>query len=97
MKETERMNFAVDLIVEEVDKRLRPQFEVLEKQIKQSLEKSRPGKRPDGLLSVVEAAEYLGVNKKTVRRRLRSGELAGTKIGDAWRIKLSDLNRLLGK
>ena len=47
------------------------------------------------LLSVKEAAEYLGLKENTVREWLRSGALKGIKIGKSWRIKISDLEALI--
>jgi acetyl-CoA synthetase len=38
-----------------------------------------------------EAAKFLGVHPRTIRRWLRDGELQGVKYGRLWRIRESDL------
>ncbi len=42
-------------------------------------------------LSVVEAAELLGVRPRALRARLARGSLAGRKVDGAWRIRREDL------
>lgn len=53
--------------------------------------------RRDGrpLLSVPEAARYLGVHETTVRKLIRRGELRSTKVGADTRIFPSDLDAYL--
>jgi len=41
------------------------------------------------------AAEMLHVSTLTLRKWLRSGQLAGVKVGRQWRIRESDLNLFL--
>lgn len=52
------------------------------------------GKQMEGTLSVREAAERLGVSKDTIRRRIKSGDLAAvqepTAQGFEWRIVLDE-------
>ncbi len=45
----------------------------------------------EGLLSVTHAAEYLDVNPKTMRRRIRSGQLKSYGKGSLTRIRKRDL------
>ena len=45
-------------------------------------------------LSVEEVATALKVHQNTVYKWLNAGELCGTKIGGAWRIRQSDINSL---
>jgi excisionase family DNA binding protein len=47
------------------------------------------------LLTVEEVAALLRVDEATVRRWLRDGELAGLKVGRAWRIHESALQAFL--
>jgi excisionase family DNA binding protein len=39
------------------------------------------------LLTVEEAAGLLRVHRNTIKRLLREGKLAGTKVGRAWRVR----------
>lgn len=50
----------------------------------------------DMTLSPEEAAAYLRVNPQTIYRNLRRGRLPGAKVGRQWRIRRTDLDRLLG-
>ena len=45
-------------------------------------------------LKVKEVAEELRVSKRTIFRYIESGKLKAVKVGQ-WRIKRSDLNKLL--
>ncbi len=47
------------------------------------------------LLNLKEVSALLKINTEVLRRWLRSGKLAGLKIGSDWRIKYSDLEPLL--
>jgi excisionase family DNA binding protein len=49
------------------------------------------------LLSPADVAKVLGVSEADVQAILDSGELAGKKIGSAWRIKRSALDEYLAK
>lgn len=46
------------------------------------------------MLSVVEAAQRLGVNPSRVHARIREGSLAAEKIGNQWVIALDDLRHI---
>jgi excisionase family DNA binding protein len=49
------------------------------------------------LVSITDAAEFLGVCTKTVRRRIADGTIAAVRIGPtAWRIRTIDLERMVG-
>ena len=41
------------------------------------------------------AADFLKVHPETVRRLIRSGELPAVKVGRNWRVRRSDLQRIL--
>jgi excisionase family DNA binding protein len=47
------------------------------------------------VLTPEEAADYLRVDRETVYRRLRAGQLPGNKVGQQWRIRKHDLNEYL--
>ncbi len=48
-------------------------------------------------LSIKEAAEFLNVSTKTIRRKIASKELKATKVGGRWRIKVKDLLKFMGE
>lgn len=52
---------------------------------------------PARLLTVEEAAKELGVHKETVRRRVRSGELASRRVGRAIRIDIDASRPLVSR
>jgi excisionase family DNA binding protein len=47
------------------------------------------------IYTVQEVAEKLRVKPQTVRRMITDGELLAFKIRDEWRIKQSDLDRIM--
>lgn len=47
------------------------------------------------LYTVLQAAEYLQVCEKTIRRLINSRILAASKVGKSWRIKKSDIDNFL--
>lgn len=47
------------------------------------------------LYSVEEVAEYLQVSTETVRRYCRTGKIKATKLGNTYRIRRSDVEKLL--
>jgi excisionase family DNA binding protein len=47
------------------------------------------------LLNLKEVSALLKINTEVLRRWLRSGKLAGLKVGSDWRVKYSDLEPLL--
>ena len=42
-------------------------------------------------LTTKEAAEYLGVDPRTILKRIERGELKAEKIGKSWRVQASGL------
>ena len=50
----------------------------------------------DELYTIVQAAEYLKVCDKTVRRLIKKKLLCASKVGGSWRIKFSE-NRKISK
>jgi len=44
----------------------------------------------NGSLSIAQAAEHLKVSTDTIRRRLKAGELEGSKAGRTWRVFLPE-------
>lgn len=51
----------------------------------------------DVILTVAQAAEYLKVCEKTVRRLISSQELAASKVGKSWRIQKADIDNYLSE
>ncbi len=49
----------------------------------------------DTILTVAQAAEYLKVCDKTVRRLITKKELAASKVGKSWRIQKADIDEYL--
>lgn len=48
------------------------------------------------LLTVMQAAEYLQLSDKTVRRLIKNNQLTASKVGNrSWRIKSSDIDEYL--
>jgi excisionase family DNA binding protein len=48
---------------------------------------------PRAMLDVDQAAERLGLSAATVRRKLKSGELPGVRLGRSWRVDLAAIGR----
>lgn len=44
------------------------------------------------LFTVLQAAEYLQICEKTVRRLINSKTLTASKVGKSWRIKKADID-----
>jgi excisionase family DNA binding protein len=53
--------------------------------------------KPQELLTLVEAAEYLRVHRRTMSRLLRQRVVPGTKIGRQWRVRVADLDAVLAE
>lgn len=51
----------------------------------------------DVMLTVAQAAEYLKVCDKTVRRLIAKQELAASKVGNSWRIQKVDIDKYLNE
>jgi excisionase family DNA binding protein len=49
----------------------------------------------DKLYNMRRAAEFLGVHRKTIERHLAKGKIKGVKIGNQWRIKGSEIRRVM--
>lgn len=49
----------------------------------------------DVMLTVAQAAEYLKVCDKTVRRLIAKQELVASKVGNSWRIQKVDIDKYL--
>lgn len=49
----------------------------------------------DSILTVAQAAEYLKVCEKTVRRLISNKALSASKVGKSWRIQKSDIDKYL--
>jgi len=50
---------------------------------------------PENAYTTKQAAEYLQISEWTVRRYLREGVIKGFKLGQSWRIKESELDKLM--
>lgn len=48
---------------------------------------------PEKFLTVKDCADFLRCSEYTIRRRLRSGALRGSRGPLGWRIKVGDFNR----
>ena len=51
----------------------------------------------DELYTVEQAAEYLKVSTKTVRRLIKANKLLASKVGGSWRIKKIDIENYLNE
>lgn len=49
----------------------------------------------DAILTVAQAAKYLKVCEKTVRRLISNKELSASRVGKSWRIQKSDIEKYL--
>ena len=56
------------------------------------------GRVSDELFTVSQAASYLQLSDKTIRRLISSHKLAASKVGDrVWRIKISNIEKYLNE
>lgn len=55
----------------------------------------RPQMSPERLMTIPDAAEYVRVSTKTIRRWISEGELPAAKLGFQWRIRPQDLTRFV--
>ena len=51
----------------------------------------------DDLWSIERVADYLGVSRRTVYNKVRTGDLPAIKVGRSWRFRQSDLEMWLDK
>lgn len=49
------------------------------------------------ILTLAQAAEYLQVSTKTIQRMIERGDLIASKVGNAWRLRKSDINDYLDR
>lgn len=49
----------------------------------------------DRAISITEAADRLGVSPRTVRRMIKNRQIKAFKIVDQWRIRESEIERLM--
>ncbi|GHV44286.1 hypothetical protein FACS189492_0370 [Clostridia bacterium] len=49
----------------------------------------------DNILTVLQTAKYLQITEKTVRELIKNKELLASKVGRAWRIRNSDIDKYL--
>lgn len=47
----------------------------------------------DQIMTIKEVADYLKVNERTVYRMASAGKIPAFKVGGAWRIKVSELEK----
>ena len=60
-----------------------------------SLQKQSDTTPTSYLLTVGQAAEYVGVQSSTIREWVKRGKLPASKAGKGWRIRRGDLDRSL--
>lgn len=56
---------------------------------------STPLPAPERLMTIPDAAEFLRVSTKTIRRWISRGDLPAAKLGLQWRIRPQDLQRFV--
>jgi excisionase family DNA binding protein len=53
--------------------------------------------KEDKILGVEELAKFFGVSDQTIWRWCKSGKIPAFKIGAQWKIRQSDLNRIINQ
>jgi excisionase family DNA binding protein len=53
--------------------------------------------KDDKILGVEQLAKFFGVSDQTIWRWCKSGKLPAFKIGSQWKIRQSDLNRIINQ
>jgi excisionase family DNA binding protein len=53
--------------------------------------------KDDKILGVEELMKFFGVSDQTIWRWCKSGKLPGFKIGSQWKVRQSDLNRIINR
>ena len=48
--------------------------------------------RQDSWIGIEQAAQYLGVNKDTIRNWIKKGSVPAHKVGKLWKFKKSELD-----
>lgn len=51
----------------------------------------------DKILNVEELAKFFGVSNQTIWRWCKAGKLPAFKIGSQWKIRQSDINRIINQ
>jgi excisionase family DNA binding protein len=51
----------------------------------------------DKILNVEELAKFFGVSNQTIWRWCKSGKLPAFKIGSQWKIRQSDINKIINQ
>jgi excisionase family DNA binding protein len=53
--------------------------------------------KEDKILNVVELATFFGVSAQTIWRWCKMGKIPAFKIGSQWKIRQSDLNKIINQ
>ncbi len=53
--------------------------------------------KQDKILGVEQLAKFFGVSEQTIWRWCKSGKIPAFKIGAQWKIRQSDLNRIINQ
>jgi excisionase family DNA binding protein len=53
--------------------------------------------KDDKILNVEELAKFFGVSNQTIWRWCKSGKLPAFKIGSQWKIRQSDINKIINQ
>ncbi|MBX4187765.1 MAG: helix-turn-helix domain-containing protein [Candidatus Doudnabacteria bacterium] len=53
--------------------------------------------KDDKIIGVEELAQFFGVSDQTIWRWCKSGKLPAFKIGSQWKVRQSDLNRIINQ
>ncbi len=53
--------------------------------------------KEDKILGVSQLAKFFGVSEQTIWRWCKSGKMPAFKIGSQWKIRQSDLNRIINQ
>ena len=53
--------------------------------------------RDDKIMNVEELAKFFGVSNQTIWRWCKSGKLPAFKIGSQWKIRQSDINKIINQ
>ena len=53
--------------------------------------------KDDKIMNVEELAKFFGVSNQTIWRWCKSGKLPAFKIGSQWKIRQSDINKIINQ